>query len=110
MRLDHLLSKESHRVGGDRPRSLFQCVVLLISDSGSFRGAGWVEHETRQSLSWKVFGTLLGPEETPVVVLLGGRLWSFVSNASRVVGVVVRVGVGVWLCVECCIVDASILL
>ena len=26
------------------------------------------------------------------------------------VGVVVVVGVGVWLCVECCIVDASILL
>jgi hypothetical protein len=31
------------------------------------------------------------------------------SNAS-LVGVVVVVRVGVWLCVECCIVDASILL
>jgi len=55
-------------------------------------------------------GTLLGPEETPacrVFLVDHLRLWS--SNALFV-GVVAVGGVGVWLCVECCIVDASILL
>jgi hypothetical protein len=54
-------------------------------------------------------GTLLGPEETPVGVFSGGRPWWLSSNAS-VVGVVAAGVAGVWLCVECCIVDASILL
>jgi hypothetical protein len=56
-------------------------------------------------------GTLLGPEETPacrvflvaILGLAGLTHWGFC-------GVVVGVGFGVWLCVECCIVDASILL
>ena len=56
-------------------------------------------------------GTLLGPEETPassrvfLVAILG--LAGLTHWGS---GVVVGVGFGVWLCVECCIVDASILL
>jgi hypothetical protein len=56
---------------------------------------------------------LLGPEETPVgVVFLGGRSRLGLSNALRVVvgGCGGGCGVGVWWCVECCIVDASILL
>jgi hypothetical protein len=60
------------------------------------------------------FGTLLGPEGTPV----GCCLWPslpLMSNARWpwFVGVCVGGGVcggGVWLFVECCIVDASILL
>ena len=55
--------------------------------------------------------TLLGPEETPVgcwslVRLLAGHLTHSLSlGGCGGVG-----GFGVWLCVECCIVDASILL
>ena len=73
-------------------------------------GCGWVEHFCCLSVVVAGFGTLLGPEETPVRCVLGaasglGRL------THSVVGVVVcRCGFGVWLCVECCIVDASILL
>ncbi len=67
----------------------------------------------------KRFGTLLGPEETPVVVLFSGPPLCVVSNAVRhlvgfvpgwVCGCGGAGGFGVWLCVECCIVDASILL
>ena len=64
------------------------------------------------------FGTLLGPEKTSAgwwVVFSGGRSRPGPSNASRgcpllgwVGVVVVVVGFGVWWCVECCIVDASI--
>jgi hypothetical protein len=53
-------------------------------------------------------GTLLGPEKTSCGVLSLVRSGSFCPNAS----VCVRgggVGIWVWLCVECCIVDASIL-
>ena len=44
-----------------------------------------------------------------VVGVLSGRSWSGLSNAL-VCGCGGGCGVGVWLCVECCIVDASILL
>ena len=64
------------------------------------------------------FGTLLGPEKTSAgwwVVFSGGRSRPGPSNASPgcpllgwVGVVVVVVGFGVWWCVECCIVDASI--
>ena len=65
------------------------------------------------------FGTLLGPEKTSAgwwVVFSGGRSRPGPSNASPCGGhfgvcggvVVVVVGFGVWWCVECCIVDASI--
>ena len=59
-------------------------------------------------------GTLLGPEGTPVgccslVRLLAGHLThSLVLWGGFGCGGVG--GLGVWLCVECCIVDASILL
>jgi hypothetical protein len=43
------------------------------------------------------------------VGVFSGCSWPGSSNAALVV-VVMVVGVGVWLCVECCIVDASILL
>jgi hypothetical protein len=66
------------------------------------------------------FGTLLGPEETPVGgVFFSGCSWLGPSNAFGgfagcddlwVVGCGGGCGwVGVWWCVECCIVDASIL-
>jgi hypothetical protein len=55
------------------------------------------------------FGTLLGPEETPVGVF-SGCSWPGLSNALRLLGWWWLWWVGVWLCVECCIVDASILL
>jgi hypothetical protein len=61
--------------------------------------------------------TLLGPEKTPGL-LVGVVLWSApglgsLTRAGVAAGVVAGVrgggcGVGVWLCVECCIVDASI--
>ena len=60
-------------------------------------------------------GTLLGPEGTPAgagVFLVPSPAWS--SNASCAPvwgsGCGGGGGFGVWLCVECCIVDASILL
>ena len=56
-----------------------------------------------------VLDTLLGPEKTPCLVFFLVRLLALSPNAS-LVGVVVMVWSGVWLCVECCIVDASILL
>jgi hypothetical protein len=70
--------------------------------------AGW-NITTKWFTEW--FGTLLGPEKTPRFggCVFSGCSWPGPSNASFV-GVVVVVGVGVWLCVECCIVDASILL
>jgi len=79
----------------------------------SFRGA-WLGGTRDQFELEDVvgFGTLLGPEKTPClvwVVSLRDRSWPGLSNASPV-GVVVVGWVGVWLCVECCIVDASILL
>ena len=60
--------------------------------------------------------TLLGPEETPAWVCSWcDHSWPGRPNAARGalgegVVVVAASGVGVWLCVECCIVDASILL
>ena len=57
------------------------------------------------------FGTLLGPEGTP-----GDRLCFLAApGLDRLTHPYCgcggdRIGVGVWLCVECCIVDASILL
>ena len=59
--------------------------------------------------------TLLGPEGTPVWCVLGGTIPGLVGlthPGCPVVGGVVVVAAwwfGVWLCVECCIVDASIL-
>src|SRR4051812_10779485 len=99
---------------------IFSCVmsvvVVLISDSASsgsrvMRGwdaAGWnttiiEDLETR-------FGTLLGPEETPGWCFLVDRFWPWLPNAFRLWAWWCPCGVGVWLCVECCIVDASILL
>ena len=95
--------------------------VFLLVDSTlplcTMGGCGWVEHNARSDRA--SLGTLLGPEKTPAV------WWGFLgeaipdpgpSNASRGghrgvrVGVVAVVGVGVWWCVECCIVDASIFL
>ena len=81
-----------------------------------------MEHNARSAFRVvNGFGTLLGPEETPcrlVGVFLVplpalDRLTHPVARACvarACVGVVVVVGVGVWWCVECCIVDASILL
>lgn len=80
-------------------------------------GCGWVEHNDRLVVFlWLFgvvgFGALLGPERTPRVLLgvfflaapglgcLTLSLWGWWW----------LVRVGVWLCVECCIVDASILL
>ena len=68
--------------------------------------AGWNINADRDG-----FGTLLGPEKTPGcgcvswAVPAGGHL----TLALCVWVVVAGVG-GVWLFVECCIVDASILL
>ena len=63
----------------------------------------------------KLFGTLLGPEGTPVgvfswVAAPGLSHLTVHALVSGVVGLVVWVVVGVWLFVECCIVDASIFL
>ena len=81
-----------------------------------------MEHNVRSAFRVvNGFGTLLGPEETPcrlVGVFLVplpalDRLTHPVARACvarACVGVVVVVGVGVWWCVECCIVDASIFL
>src|SRR5215218_4495129 len=58
--------------------------------------------------------TLLGPEKTPCEVVLGTA--PGLAGLTRSVALFVGRGcgggcrVGVWLCVECCIVDASILL
>jgi len=93
------------------PRLIKQSVTVSVAGCG----CGWVEHFCR-----------FGSEHVPVFVAGGlARCWvlrghpcgcvlgaapgSAVPNAS----VGVRgggVGSGVWLCVECCIVDASILL
>jgi hypothetical protein len=63
------------------------------------------------------FGTLLGPERIPGGPVVGVGVFlvlllAWPSNASALCGVGCGggCGVGVWLCVECCIVDASILL
>ena len=58
------------------------------------------------------FGMLLGPEEIPVGWgFLGGCSWPGLSNALCCWWVWWWLWwVGVWWCVECCIVDASILL
>ena len=60
------------------------------------------------------FGTLLGPEETSACrVVFSGRPFPGLGRLTHswlLVGVVVVGGLGVWWCVECCIVDASILL
>jgi hypothetical protein len=80
-------------------------------------GGGWVEHNDR----FMVAGIFGFPGSAHCWVLrrhrgvFSGCSWPGPSNASRDarrvwVGVVVVGWVGVWLCVECCIVDASILL
>ena len=130
MRLDHLLSKEStvlvgcsacepgplvgwvsgsgllflfpHLIGRG-PAVWWVCVGVAgwnASAAGSDRCPGWGVG----------LGTLLGPEETPVGVF-SGPLWVLLSNAGMVVVLWSwwRWGIWVWLCVECCIVDASIL-
>ena len=122
MRLDHLLSKESHRVGEAYRNGTGSCscvmgvVVVLISDSTSsgsrvMRGwdvAGWNTNCRYVNLRAR-FGTLLGPEETPGwCSFLASRSW--LGPLMRLVGCGGVWMVGVWLCVECCIVDASILL
>jgi hypothetical protein len=67
-------------------------------------GAGW-------NIGWFVdVGTLLGPEGTPCL-----GLFLLASGPGRLTRPLLwvwwwPVWVGVWLCVECCIVDASILL
>jgi hypothetical protein len=69
---------------------------------------------------WWSFGALLGPEKTAAFLLwgVGGVLW-FAAPVDRLTHRVPLGGCrvwwwsvvrGVWLCVECCIVDASILL
>jgi len=71
-------------------------------------GGGWVEYYKNQ-LEREGFGTLLGPEKTPVGVFL----WPLLLSVSNARGLCVGGGAGrggVWLFVECCIVDASILL
>jgi hypothetical protein len=50
---------------------------------------------------------LLGPEGTSVLLVAACWLGCLTSPG---VGVVAAGGLVVWLCVECCIVDASILL
>ncbi len=60
-------------------------------------------------------GTLLGPEGTPAWCVLGGTIPGLagLTHPGCPVWVVWLwwqwFGAGVWLCVECCIVDASIL-
>ena len=54
--------------------------------------------------------TLLGPEETPAWCFFGGTILGLAGLTHGFSVVVAVNGFGVWLCVECCIVDASILL
>ena len=78
MRLDHLLSKESHRLVGlpgcsEGVRVSFHCIPCLDSCSRVLcvgGGCGWVDHG---AIVRMMLGTLLGPEETPGVFL--GRVW-----------------------------------
>jgi hypothetical protein len=104
---------------------LLSLIPHLIKASGRCLvagcGCGWVEHFRCLSVLSSPSGgggldTLLGPEETPVGGVVLGAI-SGVAGLTRgvpcfVVGVLCGGGVvvGVWLCVECCIVDASILL
>jgi len=65
-------------------------------------GCGWVEHNdrfmvVREPVWFLGFGTLLGPEETPVGVF-SGCSWPGPSNALLVGVVVVVVGWGVVVC------------
>ena len=100
--------------------SLLSLIPHLIRQSpagwsGGVGVAGWNTIVLRGSDSWLPLvaagglDTLLGPEKTPCLVFFLVRLLALSPNAS-LVGVVVMVWSGVWLCVECCIVDASILL
>ena len=79
-------------------------------------GCGWVERfcclsELMRYLWGRVgLGTLLGPEKTPWKRFFSVPPLILLSNASRLWVWWGCVWVGVWLCVECCIVDASILL
>ena len=85
--------------------------------------------EHKINFSDSEFGTLLGPEETSGPPGWGWVFFLAASGLGRLThscdGAVVATvcgcccvvggcgggcGVGVWLCVECCIVDASILL
>jgi hypothetical protein len=98
VRLDHLLSKESHRVG-EAYRDSTMVAVVLISDSvswgsraasvGARMGRGWVEHDHHQrsverssAHCWVLRRHLVG------VVLWQGYSWFGVPNAFGV-GVVV---------------------
>jgi hypothetical protein len=97
---------------GTDPCSCCECRVLLISDSMFLPGsvAGW----NTKPCEWPedMLDTLLGPEKTPCLVWVvspAGPLLAGVPNAF-VGGRGGSWWVGVWLCVECCIVDASILL
>jgi hypothetical protein len=119
VRLDHLLSKESHRWVGclqalkvcGSPFTGFHAWTAVRTRWCVGGGCGWVEHIDRLR---SMLGTLLGPEETSGWVFFRWPLLAWLSNASVPgkwgVGCGGGCGVGVWLCVECCIVDASILL
>ena len=98
------------------------CGVFLIFDTAPLcerRGvAGWNTYQTRVVRGETGFDTLLGPEKT------SGRWWVFflaMSGLDRLTHPLCEPvwlggcgggcgGFGVWWCVECCIVDASILL
>jgi hypothetical protein len=81
------------------------CAQVLVPLFGGVGvGGGWVGF----GQTW--LGMLLGPEKTSCVVFF--RVAPAVDRLTPACGVwvVVVVGGGVWLFVECCIVDASILL
>ena len=110
------------RVGAGSPFTVTAPDQALSCCCVGERGCGWVEHilllvriASAAVVVGAGFGTLLGPEETPARVC---SWWTIPGLACLTRGVpvfgvfcvVVGVGFGVWLCVECCIVDASILL
>jgi hypothetical protein len=77
------LKKSSHR-----KQSLWGCGVGLGGTQSILSG------KTLTLLGGVGFGTLLGPEETPVVVFFSGCSWPGPSNASKPLGVGVVVVVG----------------
>ena len=127
MRLDHLLSKEPPVSGGVQPRHRVGACCLRVGVCGG----GWLLSSARSHLFLCMFFCVVGVwlggtygqrcsaccwvlRRHPVgVVFFGGRSRPGPSNASPYFSVVVGgcgggCGVGVWWCVECCIVDASI--
>ena len=102
------------------PDQLAPAACPLWGSVGLGSGCGWVEHSTVWFRTCRCHAggqarALLGPEETPAWCFLvdhsrPGRPNAALVVRPRVGGVVVVAVVGVWLCVECCIVDASILL